>query len=72
MISIYNDAYRPLLGENPKVFGYPFREISSRAREIIELQINQVLTTGEPVLINNVEFTVFRDRTPEMAWFDYS
>lgn len=72
LISIYNDAYRPLLGDNPEVFGHPFREISSKAREIVEPQINQVLTTGEPVLISNIEFPVLRNKKPETAWFDYS
>ena len=72
LISIYNDAYRPLLSDNPDVLGKPFREITSAAREIVERQINQVLTTGEPVFISNVEFPVLRDREPETAWFDYS
>ncbi|NIR88102.1 MAG: PAS domain-containing protein, partial [Aliifodinibius sp.] len=72
LISIYNDAYRPLLGDDPEVFGEPFRKISSKARKIVEPQINQVLTTGQPVLINNVKFPVLRGKKPETAWFDYS
>ncbi|MDZ7680368.1 MAG: ATP-binding protein [Fodinibius sp.] len=69
LITIYNDAYRPLLGESPDVLGQPFREISSEAYKIVARQINQVLTTGKPVLINNVKFPVLEGRT---AWFDYS
>ncbi|WP_138429599.1 sensor histidine kinase [Fodinibius saliphilus] len=72
LISIYNDAYRPLLGKNPKVMGQSFKEISSEAREIVGRQINQVLTTGEPVLINNVKFPVYRNDKEETVWFDYS
>ncbi len=35
LITIHNDAYRPLLGEKPKALGRPFLEVWSEARDMI-------------------------------------
>lgn len=71
LLTIYNDAYRPLLGKKPEALGQPFLEIWSEAQDIIEPQINGVLN-GEPAYFNSREFTLNRHEKPQKAWFDYT
>lgn len=71
LITIYNDAYSPLLGNKPEALGLPFLEVWPEAIDIIEPQINRALN-GEPGYFKNAEFTLIRYGKPEKAWFDYS
>jgi PAS domain S-box-containing protein len=71
LISIYNDAYRPLLGNKPEALGRPFLEVWSEANEIIEPQIKRVLN-GKPGFYSSAEFSLTRNDNPEKAWFDYT
>ena len=71
LITIYNDAYRPLLGNKSDALGRPFLEVWSEAKDIIEPQINQALN-GDPVFLENAQFTLIRYGNPKIAWFDYS
>jgi signal transduction histidine kinase len=71
LITIYNDAYHPLLGNKPEALGQPFLEIWPEAEKIIAPQINRALN-GQPVYFENAEFTLMRNGKPEKAWFDYT
>ncbi|MDR8394551.1 ATP-binding protein [Aliifodinibius sp. S!AR15-10] len=71
LITIYNDAYRPLLGNKPEALGRPFREVWSEAIDVTGPQISRALN-GQPGFFKNAEFTLARYGEPEQAWFDYS
>lgn len=68
---IYNDAYRPLLGDKPEALGRPFLEVWSEAKDIIEPQIYRALN-GQSGYYENAEFSLIRYDQPEKAWFDYT
>jgi len=71
LITIYNDAYRSLLGNKSETLGRPFLEVWSEATDIIEPQINRALN-GQPGYYENAEFSLARYDQPEKAWFDYT
>ncbi|MCW9708142.1 sensor histidine kinase [Fodinibius salsisoli] len=71
LISIYNNAYRPLLGKKPESLGRPFLDIWSEARDTIEPQINRALN-GKSDFYGSAEFILLRNENPEKAWFDYT
>ncbi|WP_185958450.1 PAS domain-containing sensor histidine kinase [Fodinibius sediminis] len=71
LTTIYNDAYRPLLGNKTEALGQPFLEIWSEAQNIISPQINQALK-GQSSYFKDAEFTLIRYGKPEKAWFDYT
>jgi signal transduction histidine kinase len=70
LITIYNDAYRPLLGDKPEALGRPFLEVWPETRDEIKPQIDKALD-GEPCYFKNKEFNLNRYGKPEKAWFDY-
>lgn len=71
LICIYNDAYRPLLGEKPEALGHPLLEVWSEARDIIAPQIDSALR-NQPVVFEDAPFTLMRHGHPEQAYFDYT
>lgn len=71
LTTIYNDAYRPLLGNKPEALGRPFFEVWAEAMDIIRPQINNALN-GQPGYFKNAEFTLIRYGNPQKAWFDYT
>ncbi|MBV9365235.1 MAG: PAS domain-containing protein, partial [Solirubrobacterales bacterium] len=71
LITLYNDAYRPLLGDKPEALGRPFLEVWKEAGDIIAPQIAQVLA-GQALRFENAPFMLVRDASPEKAFFNYS
>lgn len=71
LITLYNDAYRLLLGEKTNALGQPFREIWHEVLDVIDPLINKALE-GEASYFENFEFTLERYNEPEKAYFDFS
>ncbi|WP_157470888.1 PAS domain-containing sensor histidine kinase [Gracilimonas tropica] len=71
LITIYNDAYRPLLGDKPEALGRPFLEVWQEAKDIIEPQLHLALE-GQPIFFKNMEFNLLRKSKLQPAWFDYT
>lgn len=68
---LYNDAYRPLLGNKPTPLGHPFREVWAEAQDIIDPIIERALA-GEASHYEGAAFVLMRNGRPEPAYFDYS
>ncbi|MFP4143763.1 MAG: PAS domain S-box protein [Phycisphaeraceae bacterium] len=67
---LYNDAYRPLLGDKPEALGRPLFEVWAEIRDTIEPLIEQA-QAGEAVFFEDFHFTLLRHGYPEPAWFDF-
>jgi PAS domain S-box-containing protein len=67
---LYNDAYRPLLGDRPEALGRPFREVWSEARRFTEPLILRALE-GEPSCFRDARLHLERHGYRERAYFDY-
>ncbi|MCX7515355.1 PAS domain-containing protein [Frateuria hangzhouensis] len=67
---LYNDAYRPLLGNRPEALGRPFREVWPEARKMTEPVIQRALE-GKPSCFRDARFVLERNGAPEHAYFDY-
>ncbi|HKK46328.1 MAG TPA: ATP-binding protein [Balneolaceae bacterium] len=68
---IYNDAYRPLLGDKPEALGRQLFEVWPEVKHITKPQVARALN-GQPGYYENAEFSVKRYDQPEKAWFDYT
>jgi len=71
LITIYNDAYRPLLGRKPEALGRPFLDLWSEARDAIAPLVARAVA-GESMRYEAAKFSLLRRGEPEEAWFDYS
>lgn len=69
LITLHNDAYRPLLGDKPDALGRPFLEVWSEARGALASLIERVLA-GEASRSEGAPFTLLRRGGPEQAFFD--
>ena len=67
---LYNDAYRPLLGDKPEALGRPFLEVWPEARNLTEPMILQALA-GEPSCFRDARIILQRHAHPQRAYFDY-
>jgi hypothetical protein len=70
LITIYNDAFRPLLGAKPEALGRPFSEVWSEAWEEIG-PIAERAFAGEATFIEDFPLTVERNGYPEEAFFTF-
>src|SRR5690242_11581573 len=70
LTTIYNDAFRPILGRKPEALGRSFRDIWSEAWEIIG-PIAQRALAGESTFIEDFELEIERFGRPELAWFTF-
>ena len=71
LITFYNDAYRPLLGNRQTALGQPFLEVWPEARDTIEPMVTRALA-GEACRFENAPFELYRRGEPEEAFFDFS
>jgi PAS domain S-box-containing protein len=71
LISFYNDAYIPLLGNKPFSLGRSFLDIWPEASQVIGPQIEAAFI-GEAGRFKNVRFMLDRGKGPEEAYIDYS
>ncbi|MBN8959416.1 MAG: PAS domain-containing protein [Rhizobiales bacterium] len=70
LTTIYNDAFRPILGAKPEALGRSFRDIWSEAWSEIG-PIAERAFAGEATFIENFPLTVERNGYPEEAWFTF-
>ncbi len=70
LVTIYNDGFRPILGEKPEALGRPFSEVWAEAWPEIEPLIAKAFA-GEATFIENFPLIVDRHGHPEKAWFTF-
>lgn len=70
----YNDAYIPILGENkhPWAMGKTGIEVWGEVWDVINPQIQQVMTTGVASWNEDQFLPIIRAELPQEAWFTYS
>ncbi|HEU4454285.1 MAG TPA: PAS domain-containing protein [Longimicrobium sp.] len=75
LVQLYNDAYRPSLGEggrHPRALGMRGREFWTDIWEVIGPQIEQVMTTGEATWHEDQYLPILRNGRMEDVWWTYS
>jgi signal transduction histidine kinase len=75
LVQIYNDAYRPSLGNgerHPGALGAHGREFWTDIWNAIGPQIEQVMTTGEPTWHDDQYLPIERNGRLEDVWWTYS
>jgi PAS domain S-box-containing protein len=75
LIQLYNDAYRPSLGEggrHPRALGMRGEEFWTDIWEVIGPQIEQVMTTGEATWHEDQYLPIERNGRLEDVWWTYS
>ncbi len=69
---LYNDAYRPLLGnKHPDAFGQPLARVWAEIWPDVGPLVDRTLK-GEPVMLHDVRLRVLRSSDPEDAYFTFS
>jgi len=71
LTTIYNDAFRPILGNKPEALGRSFRDIWAEAWEVLGPIADRALE-GEPTYIENFEVGLDRFGKLESGWFTFS
>jgi PAS domain S-box-containing protein len=75
LVQLYNDAYRPSLGEggrHPRALGMSGRDFWTDIWDTIGPQIEQVMTTGEPTWHEDQYLPIERNGRLEDVWWTYS
>ena len=75
LVQLYNDAYRPSLGEggrHPRALGMRGKEFWTDIWDAIGPQIEQVMTTGEPTWHEDQYLPIVRNGRLEDVWWTYS
>jgi PAS domain S-box-containing protein len=73
LVLLYNDAWRPILGnKHPQALGRPGQKIWPEIWDIIGVQLNSVLSTGEATWSDDLLLPVNRYDYLEEAYFTYS
>jgi PAS domain S-box-containing protein len=75
LVQIYNDAYRPSLGQgerHPAALGSHGKSFWTDIWEAIGPQIHQVMTTGEPTWHEDQYLPIERNGRLEDVWWTYS
>lgn len=70
LVSIYNDAFQPILGTKPEALGRPFNEVWSEVWEEVGPVAERALA-GEATFIEDLPLTVERNGYPEEAAFTF-
>lgn len=70
LISIYNDGYRPMLGDKPEALGRPFREVWPEVWEQLRPVAEKALA-GEASFFEDMPLVVERFGYPEETWFTF-
>ena len=71
LLTLYNEAYRPLLGDKLETLGQPFHQVWAEARETIAPLLHRALA-GEGCRFESAPFWLRRRGQPEQAYFDFS
>jgi two-component sensor histidine kinase len=70
LTTLYNDAFRPILGDKPEALGRSFRDIWAEAWDVLVPMVDCAFA-GTPTFIENFELTIERYARPETAWFTF-
>jgi two-component sensor histidine kinase len=70
LVTIYNDAFRPILGDKPEALGRPFSEVWAEAWDTIG-PIADKAYAGEATFIEDFPLVIERHGYPEQAWFTF-
>lgn len=70
LTTIYNDAFRPILGDKPEALGRSFAEIWSEAWDEIGPIAEQAFA-GKATYIEDFPLIIDRTGQPEKAWFTF-
>ena len=71
LTTIYNDAFRPILGSKPEALGRSFHDIWAEAWDVLAPIAARALA-GEPTFIENFEVELDRFGQLESGWFTFS
>ncbi|WP_226889149.1 PAS domain S-box protein [Nostoc sp. MG11] len=73
LVLLYNDAWQPILGtKHPQALGRPGKEVWAEIWDIIGVQLESVLTTGQATWSDDMLLLVDRYGYIEEAYFTYS
>ncbi|MBP2297793.1 ATP-binding protein [Azospirillum picis] len=70
LVTIYNDAFRPILGGKPEALGRSFRDVWAEAWDSIGPIVDRAFA-GEATFIQDFPLVVRRRDEPEQAWFTF-
>ncbi len=70
LITIHNDAFRPILGDKPCALGRSFRDVWSEVWDDIGPLIDNAFA-GEAIFIEDFPLTIDRYGHPEETWFTF-
>lgn len=70
LITIYNDAFRPILGNKDEALGRPFSEVWEEAWDDLEPIADKALA-GQATFIENHPLEILRSDEPETAYFTF-
>lgn len=70
LISIYNDAYKPMLGAKPEALGRPFREVWPEVWDELRPIATKAMA-GEASFFEDMPLVIERYGRPEQAWFTF-
>lgn len=70
LITIHNDAFRPILGDKPPAIGRSFRDVWEEVWDEISPMIDKALA-GEATFIEDFPLTINRFGYPEEVWFTF-
>lgn len=70
LISIYNDAYRPMLGSKPQALGGPFRKVWPEVWDELR-PIAEKALAGEATFAEDMPLTIDRYGHQEEVWFTF-
>ena len=71
LVTLYNDAFRPILGNKPEALGRSFREVWAEAWDAVGPIADRALA-GETTFIENFRLEIERYGRRETAWFTFS
>jgi two-component sensor histidine kinase len=70
LVTIHNDAFRPILGDKPPALGRSFSEVWSEVWDEIGPMVAKALA-GEATFIEDFPLTIDRYGHPEETWFTF-
>ena len=70
LITLYNDAFVPILGNKPEALGRPFSEVWKEAWSEISA-IADAAFAGQATYIENFPLVIERSQRPELAYFTF-
>ena len=69
-ITLYNDAFRPILGDKPEALGRPFTDVWHEVRDDIQPLIDKAFA-GEATYIEDFPLIIDRRGYPEQVYFTF-